>query len=39
LKHADFVAKANGGNGAVRELVDAFLAARGLTPQQAFARK
>lgn len=39
LKHADFVAKASGGNGAVRELVDALLAARGLTPQEAFARK
>lgn len=39
LKQADFVAKARGGNGAVRELVDALLAARGLTPQQAFARK
>ena len=39
LKQADFVAKASGGNGAVRELVDALLAARGLTPQEAFAKK
>lgn len=39
LKQADFVAKANGGNGAVRELVEALLAARGLTAQEAFARE
>jgi 3-deoxy-D-manno-octulosonate 8-phosphate phosphatase (KDO 8-P phosphatase) len=39
LKQADFIAKARGGNGAVRELVDALLAARGLTPQQAFDTK
>jgi 3-deoxy-D-manno-octulosonate 8-phosphate phosphatase (KDO 8-P phosphatase) len=38
LKHAQFVAKAAGGNGAVRELVDALLAARHLTPQEVFAR-
>lgn len=39
LKRADFVAKASGGEGAVRELVDTLLAARGLTPQDAFARQ
>jgi 3-deoxy-D-manno-octulosonate 8-phosphate phosphatase (KDO 8-P phosphatase) len=39
LKQATFVAKASGGNGAVRELVDALLTARGLTPQEAFARE
>lgn len=38
LKQAQFVAKAPGGNGAVRELVDALLAARHLTPQEVFAR-
>jgi len=38
LKRAQFVAKAAGGNGAVRELVDALLAARQLTPQEVFAR-
>lgn len=38
LKRVDFVAKASGGNGAVRELVDAMLAAKGLTPQEAFAK-
>jgi len=38
LKQAQFVAKARGGNGAVRELVDALLAARHLTPQEVFAR-
>jgi 3-deoxy-D-manno-octulosonate 8-phosphate phosphatase (KDO 8-P phosphatase) len=38
LKRAQFVTKAAGGNGAVRELVDALLAARHLTPQDVFAR-
>ena len=38
LKHAQFVAKAAGGNGAVRELVDAMLAARHLSPQEVLAR-
>ena len=38
LKHAQFIAKAAGGKGAVRELVDALLAARHLTPQEVFAR-
>ena len=38
LKRAQFVAKASGGNGAVRELVDALLAARDLTPQEVFSR-
>ncbi|MGA8272369.1 MAG: HAD hydrolase family protein [Candidatus Sulfotelmatobacter sp.] len=38
LERADFVAKAPGGNGAVRELVEALLAARGLTVQEVFLR-
>ncbi len=38
LKRARFVAKAPGGNGAVRELVDALLAARRLNPEEVFAR-
>jgi 3-deoxy-D-manno-octulosonate 8-phosphate phosphatase (KDO 8-P phosphatase) len=38
LKRAWFVAKAPGGNGALRELVDALLAARHLSPQEVFAR-
>jgi 3-deoxy-D-manno-octulosonate 8-phosphate phosphatase (KDO 8-P phosphatase) len=39
LERADFVAKAAGGNGALRELVDALLSARGLSPQEVFARE
>jgi 3-deoxy-D-manno-octulosonate 8-phosphate phosphatase KdsC-like HAD superfamily phosphatase len=39
LEKANFVARANGGNGAVRELIDALLAARGLTPQEVFTRE
>lgn len=39
VKRADFVAKAPGGNGALRELVDGLLAARGLTPQEVFTRE
>lgn len=38
LARADFIAKAPGGNGAVRELMDALLAARGLTAQEVFRR-
>ena len=38
LAHADFVAKNTGGNGAVRELVEALLAAQGLSIQDVFAR-
>jgi 3-deoxy-D-manno-octulosonate 8-phosphate phosphatase (KDO 8-P phosphatase) len=38
LEHASFIAKASGGNGAVRELIDALLAARGLTAQEVFTR-
>ena len=38
LEQAHFVAKAPGGYGAVRELVDALLAARHLAPQEVFAR-
>lgn len=39
LQQAKFVAGACGGNGAVRELIDAVLAARGLTPQEVFTRE
>jgi 3-deoxy-D-manno-octulosonate 8-phosphate phosphatase (KDO 8-P phosphatase) len=38
LEQAHFVAKARGGNGAIRELVDALLAARHLDPGEVFAR-
>ena len=38
LERVNFVTKAAGGNGAVRELVDALLAARHLSPQEVFAR-
>ena len=38
LSRANFIAKAPGGNGAVRELMDALLAARGLTAQEVFTR-
>jgi 3-deoxy-D-manno-octulosonate 8-phosphate phosphatase (KDO 8-P phosphatase) len=38
LAHVGFIARAPGGNGAVRELVDALLAARGLTAQEVFMR-
>ena len=39
LRKAKFIAKAAGGNGAVRELIDALLAARGLTGQEVFRRE
>jgi 3-deoxy-D-manno-octulosonate 8-phosphate phosphatase KdsC-like HAD superfamily phosphatase len=38
LARAHFIARAPGGNGAVRELMDALLAARGLTAQEVFTR-
>jgi len=38
LAHADFIAKSAGGNGAVRELMDALLKAQGLAAQEVFAR-
>jgi len=38
LLQADFVAKHPGGNGAVRELVEALLLARRLQPQEVFSR-
>jgi 3-deoxy-D-manno-octulosonate 8-phosphate phosphatase (KDO 8-P phosphatase) len=38
LERANFVAKAPGGNGAVRELMDALLAAKGLSAEAVFAR-
>ncbi len=37
-KQVHFVCKATGGNGAVRELVDALLEARRLAPEEVFAR-
>lgn len=36
LAVADFIAKSAGGNGAVRELIEALLAARGLRTQEVF---
>lgn len=36
LRQVNFVSKSNGGHGAVRELVDALLAARGLDPEATF---
>lgn len=39
LSRAKFIARAPGGNGAVRELVDALLAARGLIAQEVFAKE
>ena len=39
LQQASFITTAPGGNGAVRELIDALLAARGLTPQEVFTRE
>jgi 3-deoxy-D-manno-octulosonate 8-phosphate phosphatase (KDO 8-P phosphatase) len=38
LAETDFVAKNAGGNGAVRELIDALLAARGLRAEEVFHR-
>ena len=38
LNEVDFVATKPGGNGAVRELIDALLAARGLRAQEVFSR-
>jgi 3-deoxy-D-manno-octulosonate 8-phosphate phosphatase (KDO 8-P phosphatase) len=38
LAEADFVAKSAGGNGAVRELIEALLTARGLDVQEVFSR-
>jgi len=38
LERANFIAKSSGGNGAVRELMDALLAARGLTALEVFSR-
>ena len=36
LASADFITKAEGGNGAVRELIGTSLAAQGLYPQEVF---
>jgi 3-deoxy-D-manno-octulosonate 8-phosphate phosphatase (KDO 8-P phosphatase) len=38
LARADFIAKSAGGNGAVREMMDAILAARGLQALEVFSR-
>lgn len=38
LVQADFIAKSPGGNGAVRELIEALLAARGLRAHEVFTR-
>ena len=38
LARADFIAKCAGGNGAVRELIEALLAARRLSVQEVFTR-
>jgi 3-deoxy-D-manno-octulosonate 8-phosphate phosphatase (KDO 8-P phosphatase) len=38
LAQAKFVARNTGGNGAVRELIEALLAARGLRAQEVFSR-
>ena len=39
LARANFIARAPGGHGAVRELMEALLAARGLTAQEVFTRE
>ena len=39
LSRAKFVTKCSGGNGAVREMVDALLAARGIDPQETLKKK
>jgi 3-deoxy-D-manno-octulosonate 8-phosphate phosphatase (KDO 8-P phosphatase) len=39
LQRANFIAKAPGGNGAVRELMEALLAARGLSAQEVLTRE
>jgi 3-deoxy-D-manno-octulosonate 8-phosphate phosphatase (KDO 8-P phosphatase) len=39
LSHADFIATRAGGNGAVRELVEAILAAQGLQASQVFSKE
>ena len=38
LAHVDFIAKSAGGNGAVRELMEALLTAHGLDTQEVFTR-
>jgi 3-deoxy-D-manno-octulosonate 8-phosphate phosphatase (KDO 8-P phosphatase) len=38
LAQADFIAKCSGGDGAVRELIDAWLAARGLSSLEVFSQ-
>ena len=38
LSQVDFIAKCTGGNGAVRELIEALLAAQGLHPLEGFSK-
>jgi 3-deoxy-D-manno-octulosonate 8-phosphate phosphatase (KDO 8-P phosphatase) len=38
LAEADFIAKRDGGNGAVRELIEALLTARGLSAQEVYSK-
>ena len=38
LAHVNFTARSNGGNGAVRELMDALLVAKGLNAQEVYTR-
>lgn len=38
LAHVDFIAKRSGGNGAVRELIDALLASRGMSALDVFSQ-
>jgi 3-deoxy-D-manno-octulosonate 8-phosphate phosphatase (KDO 8-P phosphatase) len=39
LSYVDFIAKSTGGNGAVRELIEALLDAQGLDVQEVFTRR
>ena len=39
LSYVDFIAKSNGGNGAVRDLMEALLDAQGLDIQEVFSRR
>jgi len=39
LSHAQFVTRNSGGNGAVREMIDALLAAREIDPQETLKKK
>jgi 3-deoxy-D-manno-octulosonate 8-phosphate phosphatase (KDO 8-P phosphatase) len=39
LSHAQFVTTNSGGNGAVREMIDALLAAQGIDPRETLKTK